>query len=157
MRDSVHAVRQSMIGFGRPPPIPPKQRNKSPTQNHYPRDSCTQAVPLPSAPVSSHKVPTAIVAPTKTRPAQTLPHKKPPPFDFQTATLKSPGSDKKLPQTPPIPADRPPAAIQLASLMRTKRDNRESRYVYFIKQKLNILAQNWTRPAQVFCPYLRDG
>ena len=127
MRDSVHAVRQSMMAIGRPPPVPPKQNQR--TQNQYQPDAdmCNQPIPIHVAPVSSHKIPTTLVPPTPTKP-QAPPQKKSPQFDIRTAALKPPIVYSEAPETPPIPPDRPPAAVQLPCLMKTKHDKRESRY-----------------------------
>ena len=127
VRNSVHAVRRSMMAIGRPPELPPKQNSTNRSQpNKYTEH---QLRPAPAAPQAApRKIPNIVVIPEKPKPPVPRP-KLHPILDMQTTVPRNYVPESKAPQTPPIPTDRPPVVVQLATLMKTKRDKRESRSV----------------------------
>ena len=127
VRDSVHAVRRSMVALGRPPELPPKQSSTNRSQpNKYIEHEVPRPAPVQAAP---RKIPNIVVIPEKPKPP-VPPPKLHPILDMQATVPRNHVPIPKVPETPPIPADRPPAVVQLATLMKTKRDKRESRSVF---------------------------
>ena len=123
----MHAVRRSMVAIGRPPELPPKQNSANRSQpNKYIEH---QLPPAPAPQAAPRKVPNIVVFPEKPKPP-VPPPKLHPILDMQTTVPRNYVPERKAPQTPPIPTDRPPAVVQLATLMKTKRDKRESRSVF---------------------------
>ena len=128
VRDSVHAVRRSMMAIGRPPELPPKQNSTNRSQPNKYTEHQLPPAPVPQA--APRKIPNIVVIPEKPKPP-VPPPKLHPILDMQTTVPRKYVPESKAPQTPAIPADRPPAVVQLATLMKTKRDKRESRWVFF--------------------------
>ena len=125
----MHAVRRSMVALGRPPELPPKQSSTNRTQPRYTEHEPRRpSQPAPVQPAPS-KTPTIVVIPEKPKPP-VPPPKLHPILDMQTTVPRNYVPESKVPETPPIPADRPPAVVQLATLMKTNRDKRESRSVF---------------------------
>ena len=125
----MHAVRQSMMALGRPPELPPKQSSTNRTQPRYTEHEPhrpNRPAPVQPAP---RKIPNIVVIPEKPKPP-VPPPKLHPILDMHTTVPRNYVPESKVPETPPIPADRPPAVVQLATLMKTKRDKRESRSVF---------------------------